>query len=158
MATATKALVSAKPDRRVLLIVRDRLALRLEHELEPKGCFVVVAGHERLDSFPFDLVVVEEPLLAGGEHLDLFATLRQRAPWARFVLLVNPGARTEADWLRRLGFDLAVERPIRPEALPEVAHALLAELARPGAVIPMPAAPPAPQQPAILERVSVVCV
>jgi len=152
MATATKPLVSAKPDRRVLLIVQDRLALRIEHELEPKGCIVVVAGHEPLDSFPFDLVVVEEPLLASGEYLGLFATVRQRAPWARFVLLVNPGARADTEWLRRIGFDLALERPIRPEALPEVAHALLAELTRPGAVIPMPAPPEGPQRPAILER------
>ena len=152
MATATKPLISAKPDRRVLLIVQDRLALRIEHELEPKGCLVVVAGHEPLDSFPFDLVVVEEPLLASGEYLGLFATVRQRAPWARFVLLVNPGARADTEWLRRIGFDLALERPIRPEALPEVAHALLAELTRPGAVIPMPAPLQTPQQPAILER------
>jgi hypothetical protein len=110
------------------MIAEERFAARLQHELEKKDLEVIasesLSGGRALWRESFDLVVLEEALLGRSRNLaeaaELLEILRLRSPSAHFVLLAEPGERFRDEEVAELGFDLVLERPIRPEAIPEV--------------------------------------
>lgn len=143
MAKALKYSIASTTGKRVLLVSQDPwLRFRLQREFEYRGCEVVslirLRPSDLFDRLPYDLVLTDAASIPEGSRLEALRALRNASPHARFVLLVDPGHRTVAAQARASGFDLVLDRPARPEALPPLASQMLAAARPPAEAVPVP--------------------